>query len=32
MSILNGDRKLFSDRFELDGIKFEEPNPKFLQF
>jgi len=26
------DRKLFSDRFELDGIKFEEPNPNFFSF
>lgn len=28
----DGDRKLFSDRFELDGIKFEEPNPNFFSF
>ncbi len=26
------DRKLFSDRFELDGIKFEEPTPNFFSF
>lgn len=28
----DGDRKLFSDRFELDGIKFEEPTPNFFSF
>lgn len=28
----DGDRKLFSDRFELDGIKFEEPMPNFFSF
>ncbi len=29
---LDGDRKHFSDRFELDGIKFEEPTPNFFSF
>jgi excinuclease ABC subunit A len=28
----DGNRKLFSDRFELDGIKFEEPSPNFFSF
>jgi excinuclease ABC subunit A len=28
----DGERKLFSDRFELDGIKFEEPSPNFFSF
>ena len=28
----DNDRKLFSDRFELDGIKFEEPSPNFFSF
>ncbi|MBU2046331.1 MAG: excinuclease ABC subunit UvrA, partial [Bacteroidetes bacterium] len=28
----DGERKLFSDRFELDGIKFEEPTPNFFSF
>ncbi|TKB98537.1 excinuclease ABC subunit UvrA [Pedobacter cryophilus] len=27
-----GKRKHFSDRFELDGIKFEEPSPNFFSF
>lgn len=27
-----GNRKHFSDRFELDGIKFEEPSPNFFSF
>ncbi len=27
-----GERKHFSDRFELDGIKFEEPSPNFFSF
>ncbi|HTN20389.1 MAG TPA: excinuclease ABC subunit UvrA [Pelobium sp.] len=27
-----GKRKHFSDRFELDGIKFEEPTPNFFSF
>ncbi|WP_353136624.1 excinuclease ABC subunit UvrA [Pseudopedobacter sp.] len=27
-----GDRKHFSDRFELDGLKFEEPVPNFFSF
>lgn len=27
-----GSRKHFSDRFELDGIKFEEPTPNFFSF
>ncbi|WP_394370322.1 excinuclease ABC subunit UvrA [Pedobacter segetis] len=27
-----GERKHFSDRFELDGIKFEEPTPNFFSF
>jgi excinuclease ABC subunit A len=26
------ERKHFSDRFELDGIKFEEPTPNFFSF
>ncbi len=28
----DGKRKHFSDRFELDGIKFEEPTPNFFSF
>ena len=28
----DGKRKPFSDRFELDGIKFEEPSPNFFSF
>jgi len=28
----DGNRKHFSDRFELDGIKFEEPTPNFFSF
>lgn len=28
----NDDRKHFTDRFELDGIKFEEPSPNFFSF
>jgi len=28
----NGETKHFSDRFELDGIKFEEPTPNFFSF
>ncbi|WP_017257283.1 excinuclease ABC subunit UvrA [Pedobacter arcticus] len=28
----DGERKHFSDRFELDGIKFEEPTPNFFSF
>lgn len=27
-----GERKHFSDRFELDGIRFEEPTPNFFSF
>jgi len=27
-----GDTKHFSDRFELDGIRFEEPTPNFFSF
>ncbi|MFC5283681.1 excinuclease ABC subunit UvrA [Pedobacter alpinus] len=27
-----GERKHFSDRFELDGMKFEEPTPNFFSF
>ncbi len=27
-----GSRKHFSDRFELDGIRFEEPTPNFFSF
>ncbi|HEX7367828.1 MAG TPA: excinuclease ABC subunit UvrA, partial [Pelobium sp.] len=27
-----GGRKHFSDRFELDGMKFEEPTPNFFSF
>lgn len=27
-----GERRHFSDRFELDGIKFEEPVPNFFSF
>lgn len=28
----NDDRNHFTDRFELDGIKFEEPSPNFFSF
>lgn len=28
----DGERKHFSDRFELDGIKFEDPTPNFFSF
>jgi excinuclease ABC subunit A len=28
----DGDRRLFSDRFEADGIKFEEPSVNFFSF
>ena len=28
----NGNIHFFCDRFELDGIKFEEPNPNFFSF
>lgn len=28
----NGKTKYFSDRFELDGMKFEEPTPNFFSF
>lgn len=28
----NGERKVFSDRFELDGITFEEPSANFFSF
>jgi excinuclease ABC subunit A len=28
----DGERKHFSDRFELDGIRFEEPTPNFFSF
>ncbi|RKD17096.1 excinuclease ABC subunit A [Pelobium manganitolerans] len=27
-----GERKHFSDRFELDGMRFEEPTPNFFSF
>ena len=27
-----GNRRKFSDRFELDGIRFEEPTPNFFSF
>ncbi|MDX2001599.1 MAG: excinuclease ABC subunit UvrA [Chitinophagales bacterium] len=27
-----GDKKAFSNRFELDGMRFEEPNPHFFNF
>ncbi len=27
-----GERKHFSDRFELDGLRFEEPSPNFFSF
>ncbi|MEO1050877.1 MAG: excinuclease ABC subunit UvrA [Bacteroidota bacterium] len=30
--IVGGERKHFSDRFELDGIKFEEPSVNFFSF
>src|SRR5690606_3060869 len=29
---VDGDRRHFSDRFELDGITFEEPTPNFFSF
>ncbi|MGE6218734.1 excinuclease ABC subunit UvrA [Nubsella zeaxanthinifaciens] len=28
----NGERHFFCDRFELDGLKFEEPTPNFFSF
>jgi excinuclease ABC subunit A len=28
----NGERRFFCDRFELDGLKFEEPTPNFFSF
>ncbi|SFB99970.1 excinuclease ABC subunit A [Parapedobacter composti] len=28
----NGSTRVFSDRFELDGISFEEPSPNFFSF
>lgn len=28
----NGNTHFFCDRFELDGIRFEEPNPNFFSF
>lgn len=28
----DGDQKFYSDRFELDGITFEEPTPNFFSF
>jgi excinuclease ABC subunit A len=28
----DGERKHFSDRFELDGMRFEEPTPNFFSF
>lgn len=28
----NGKRYLFCDRFELDGLRFEEPSPNFFSF
>lgn len=28
----DGERKHFSDRFELDGIRFEDPTPNFFSF
>jgi len=28
----NGNEHFFCDRFELDGIRFEEPNPNFFSF
>lgn len=28
----DGNKKHFSDRFELDGLKFEEPSPNFFSF
>ena len=28
----NGSEHFFCDRFELDGIRFEEPNPNFFSF
>ncbi|PRD53887.1 excinuclease ABC subunit UvrA [Sphingobacterium gobiense] len=29
---INGDRQHYSDKFELDGILFEEPTPNFFSF
>lgn len=29
---INGDKKHYSDKFELDGITFEEPTPNFFSF
>lgn len=29
---VNGNTKHFSDRFELDGMRFEEPTPNFFSF
>ncbi|MBD1433421.1 excinuclease ABC subunit UvrA [Sphingobacterium sp. DN00404] len=29
---IDGDRKHYSDKFELDGILFEEPTPNFFSF
>lgn len=29
---IDGDRKHYSDKFELDGITFEEPTPNFFSF
>jgi len=29
---VNGKRYLFCDRFELDGLRFEEPSPNFFSF
>lgn len=30
--VVNGIQHSFCDRFELDGIRFEEPNPNFFSF
>lgn len=32
VSIVGGDKKSFSDKFELDGIVFEEPSVNFFSF
>lgn len=32
LKIRNGDRLSFSERFEMDGIEFEEPSPQMFSF
>lgn len=29
---IDGERRIYSDKFELDGISFEEPTPNFFSF